>query len=198
MPPIGDESFPAGRVSVASGDDQNVAVDFEFVGDADGPECLGEGFDTVVRLHQHKGTSKPKGPTLRASLGEDPQRPRHSVESKLAFELIPPDPVGLISAGLVAVVFCLSLWRTGSLWWAIGVHASWDWGQSFLYGVADSGLMIQHRLLATHPVGKTVLSGGTTGPEGSIFILAILMLMTLIILFTLPREKYGLASKAFE
>ena len=107
-------------------------------------------------------------------------------------------PVGLVSAGLVAIVFCLSLWRTGSLWWAIGVHASWDWGQSFLYGVADSGLMIQHRLLATHPVGKTVLSGGTTGPEGSIFILAILMLMTLIILFTLPREKYGLTSKAFE
>ena len=107
-------------------------------------------------------------------------------------------PVGLFSAGLVGLVFCLSLWRTGSLWWAIGVHASWDWGQSFLYGVADSGLMIQHRLLATHPVGKPVLSGGTTGPEGSIFILAILMLLSLIVVFTLPRGKYGLASKAFE
>lgn len=107
-------------------------------------------------------------------------------------------PVGLLSAGLVAMVFCLSLWRTGSLWWAIGVHASWDWGQSFLYGVADSGLMIQHRLLATHPEGKPVLSGGTTGPEGSIFILAILVLLSLIVVFTLPRGKYGLASKAFE
>lgn len=107
-------------------------------------------------------------------------------------------PVGLVSAGLVAMVFCLSLWRTGSLWWAIGVHASWDWGQSFLYGVADSGLMVQHHLLATHPTGKPILSGGTTGPEGSIFILAILALMILIIVFTLPRGKYGQASKAFE
>jgi membrane protease YdiL (CAAX protease family) len=107
-------------------------------------------------------------------------------------------PVGLLSAGLVSMVFCLSLWRTGSLWWAIGVHASWDWGQSFLYGVADSGLMVQHHLLATHPAGKVILSGGTTGPEGSIFILAILALMSLIIIFTLPRAKYGRASKAFE
>ncbi len=107
-------------------------------------------------------------------------------------------PIGLLSAGLVALVFCLSLWRTGSLWWAIGFHASWDWGQNFLYGTADSGLMIQHRLLDTHPVGKPILSGGTTGPEGSIFILAILALITVIILLTLPRTHYGQASKAFE
>lgn len=96
-------------------------------------------------------------------------------------------PIGLLSAGLAGLVFCFSLWRTGSLWWAIGFHASWDWAQSFLYGVADSGLMIQHHLLATHPVGKPILSGGTTGPEGSIFIVAILALVSLIILFTLSR-----------
>jgi len=107
-------------------------------------------------------------------------------------------PVGLLSAGLVGFVFCLSLWRTGSLWWAIGFHASWDWAQNFLYGTADSGLMIQQRLLDSHPAGKPILSGGTTGPEGSIFILAILVLVTLIIVFTLPRTHYGRASKAFE
>jgi uncharacterized protein len=100
-------------------------------------------------------------------------------------------PIGLLSAGLAGLVFCFSLWRTGSLWWAIGFHTSWDWAQSFLYGVADSGLMVQHRLLATHPVGKPILSGGATGPEGSIFIVAIMALVSLIILFTLPRSCYG-------
>ncbi len=100
-------------------------------------------------------------------------------------------PIGLLAAGLAALVFCLSLWRTGSLWWAIGYHASWDWGQSFLYGVADSGLMMQHHLLATHPVGKPLLSGGTTGPEGSIFILPILALACLIIVLTLPSVGHG-------
>ena len=46
-------------------------------------------------------------------------------------------PIGLLSAGLVSLVFCLSLWRTGSLWWAIGFHASWDWAQSFLYNTLN-------------------------------------------------------------
>jgi uncharacterized protein len=96
-------------------------------------------------------------------------------------------PIGLLSAGLAAMVFCFSLWRTGSLWWAVGFHTAWDWAQSFLFGVADSGLVIQHHLIATHPVGKPILSGGTTGPEGSILIVAILALVSLIILFTLPR-----------
>jgi hypothetical protein len=100
-------------------------------------------------------------------------------------------PIGLVCASLASLVFCLSLWRTGSLWWAIGFHTSWDWAQSFLYGVADSGIMVQHHLLATHPVGKPILSGGATGPEGSIFVVAILALVSLIILFTLPRTRCG-------
>ena len=102
-------------------------------------------------------------------------------------------PIGLLAAGIVALVFCFSLWRTGSLWWAIGFHASWDWAESFLFGVADSGIFAEHRLLATHPVGDPLFSGGTTGPEGSIVILPIVLLIALIIRFTLPRSggSYG-------
>jgi membrane protease YdiL (CAAX protease family) len=99
-------------------------------------------------------------------------------------------PIGLLSAGLVGLVFCLSLWRTGSLWWAVGFHTAWDWAESFLYGVSDSGVVIQHHLLATHPAGKPILSGGTTGPEGSILVIAMLALISLIVLFRLPRMHY--------
>jgi membrane protease YdiL (CAAX protease family) len=102
-------------------------------------------------------------------------------------------PIGLLSAGLASLVFCLSLWRTGSLWWAIGFHASWDWAQSFLYGVADSGAVTKFRLLATHPAGKPLLSGGTTGPEGSIFVLLVLAFIAVIILFTLPRSTHSIS-----
>ena len=105
-------------------------------------------------------------------------------------------PIGLLSAGLVGLVFCFSLWRTGSLWWAIGFHASWDWAESFLYGVSDSGLMVQHHLLATHPAGKPVLSGGTTGPEGSMYAIATLALASLIIGFTLPRAHDAAAERS--
>jgi uncharacterized protein len=95
-------------------------------------------------------------------------------------------PIGLVSAGLIGVVFCLSLWRTGSLWWAIGFHAAWDWAQSFVFGVADSGTMVKFHLLGTHPVGKVLLSGGATGPEGSVFILAVLALVGAVAFWTLP------------
>ena len=95
-------------------------------------------------------------------------------------------PIGLLSAGLIGVIFCLSLWRTGSLWWAIGLHAAWDWSQSFLYGVADSGNVVAGRLFSTHPVGKVILSGGLTGPEGSIFILPTTLLIVAVIVLTLP------------
>jgi membrane protease YdiL (CAAX protease family) len=100
-------------------------------------------------------------------------------------------PLGLLAAGLGGFLFCLSLWRTGSLWWAIGFHASWDWAQSFLYGVADSGLIVHGRLYATHAVGRPWLSGGLTGPEGSLLFLPVALAGAAVILLTLPRTHFG-------
>lgn len=100
-------------------------------------------------------------------------------------------PVGLLSVFLAGMFFCFTIWRTGSLYWAIGMHAAWDWGQSFLFGVADSGFMAQHRFLATHPQGRPIFSGGTTGPEGSIFVLGVFVVGSLIVVLTQPRERYG-------
>ena len=88
-------------------------------------------------------------------------------------------PIGLISAAAVGLVFCLSLWYTGSLWWAIGFHATWDWGQSFFYGTLDSGMVTQGHMLAEHPVGPLLWSGGPTGPEGSLYILPLLLIMAI-------------------
>ena len=89
-------------------------------------------------------------------------------------------PVGLAAAGAVGLVFCLSLWYTGSLWWAVGFHAAWDWGQSYFYGTADSGMMAQGHLLQEHPAGPVLWSGGTTGPEGSILIVPLLVVMAVL------------------
>ena len=98
-------------------------------------------------------------------------------------------PAGLICAGVASLLFCFSLWRTGSLWWAVGLHAAWDYGQSVLFGVADSGALFDHRLLQTHSVGTPLLSGGATGPEGSIFALVPLLLLATVIHVTQPRSS---------
>lgn len=96
--------------------------------------------------------------------------------------------MGLVSVALAGLTFAYALYRTGSLWWAIGFHATWDWAQSFLYGVPDSGMMMEGHLLATHPAGVQWLSGGTTGPEGSVLIVPTLVLTIVIIRITLPRR----------
>ena len=88
-------------------------------------------------------------------------------------------PVGLFSAGAVGLVFCLSLWYTRSLWWGIGFHAAWDWGQSYFYGTSDSGMVARGHLLSEHPAGPLLWSGGPTGPEGSLLIVPLLIIMAL-------------------
>jgi membrane protease YdiL (CAAX protease family) len=89
-------------------------------------------------------------------------------------------PVGLISAGAIGLVFCLSLWYTGSLYWAVGFHAAWDWGESYFYGTSDSGLLVKGHLFSEHPTGKILWSGGSTGPEGSLLIIPLILITALI------------------
>ncbi len=37
---------------------------------------------------------------------------------------------GLVAAGLIGFFLCLTLRRTGDLWWAVGFHLAWDWGRA--------------------------------------------------------------------
>ena len=91
---------------------------------------------------------------------------------------------GLSAVFLFGMLFCGIVNRTGSLWLAIGIHAGWDWAQSFLYGVADSGTIARGRLFAPLVSGASWLSGGTAGPEGSLITLGLL-----VVALTLTRWR---------
>lgn len=95
--------------------------------------------------------------------------------------------VGVVAFGLFAAA---TLWRTGNLWLAVGAHAGWDWGQSFFFGVSDSGFQAPGHLLNSHATGPDWLSGGSVGPEGSVLSLLLLVLMTVSFLMLYePRRK---------
>ena len=98
-------------------------------------------------------------------------------------------PVGIASAALVGLVFCISLWYLKNLWWAIGFHASWDWAESYLWGTADSGRVAQGHLFAVHPQGNIFLSGGATGPEGSLLILPLLIIIAALMWLAWGRNN---------
>jgi membrane protease YdiL (CAAX protease family) len=97
---------------------------------------------------------------------------------------------GLFLVGLAGIVFAFSLYRTGTLWWAIGLHTAWDWAQSYFYGTPDSGNLVIGHLLASHPIGPRLLSGGPDGPEGSVLGIPTLLLVALVIHLTLPKRTY--------
>jgi membrane protease YdiL (CAAX protease family) len=93
--------------------------------------------------------------------------------------------IGIFAAAFIGFVFCVSVRVTGSAWWAIGCHAGWDWGETYFYGTADSGLTPQGSYLTGSPAGNPLWSGGAVGPEGSLLVLAaILLLLALVLLYS--------------
>jgi uncharacterized protein len=75
---------------------------------------------------------------------------------------------GILAAAAIGFFFCLTLRRTGTLWFAVGFHAAWDWGESFFYSVPDSGTVSPGHLLSSSFHGSAWLTGGSVGPEGSV------------------------------
>jgi uncharacterized protein len=97
---------------------------------------------------------------------------------------------GAAGAFLVGMVFAFSLLRTGNLWLAVGMHASFDFGETFLYSVPNSGFQFPgHLSNATLAEGRAWLTGGAVGPEGSVFSFLTLLLVALAIHVWFPRIK---------
>ncbi len=100
-------------------------------------------------------------------------------------------PAGIAQVFLFGIVFCVMLQRTGNLWFGIGYHMAWDWGQTFFYGVPDSGLKSPQNLLHTAIAGHTVwITGGSVGPEGSIFTAVQLLLVLAFVAWRYPNKPY--------
>lgn len=97
--------------------------------------------------------------------------------------------IGIFAAAAIGFVFCVSVYVTGSAWWAIGCHAAWDWGETYFYGTADSGFVAQGHLLSTSPAGNILWSGGTDGPEGSLLVIGVCILLLLALLVIYGRRN---------
>jgi uncharacterized protein len=91
------------------------------------------------------------------------------------------DWVGIIGVTFVGLFWSFTLKRTGSLWFAVGMHATFDFGETFLFSVPDSGMVFPGHLSNATLHGPNWLTGGTPGPEASIFDFLILALFFLIV-----------------
>jgi uncharacterized protein len=98
--------------------------------------------------------------------------------------------VGAASVVAIALLFCFSLKRTGNLWYAVGLHASFDWGETYLFSVPNSGTFMEgHLSHAVLRAGPKWLTGGTIGPEGSVFCFLTILLQFLVVMWLFPAKK---------
>jgi uncharacterized protein len=101
--------------------------------------------------------------------------------------------VAIIMTVLFGFLLCLCLRLSGSLWWGIGFHASWNWGQAFVYGTPTSGYQIHAPLLVSRGVGSSLWNGGNAGPEASLLSLPTIGIAAVVIM--LAFRKRGVRSE---
>ncbi len=97
--------------------------------------------------------------------------------------------VGVLGVVMIGLIFAFALRRTGSLWLAVGWHASFDFGETFLYSVPNSGIVFQGHLSNASLHGPNWLTGGSAGPEGSVFSFVTMGILAIAIHFLFPAKK---------
>jgi membrane protease YdiL (CAAX protease family) len=97
--------------------------------------------------------------------------------------------IGIFAAGAIGFVFVVSIRVTGSAWWAIGCHAGWDWAETYFYGAIDSGNVATGHYLTTSPAGNPLWSGGNDGPEGSVLVLGVILLLLIAVIAIYGHRK---------
>lgn len=97
---------------------------------------------------------------------------------------------GILQVVEIGLFFCLTIRRTGTLWYAVGFHAAWDWAETFFYGTPDSGLVGVGHYLNSSVQGSKWLTGGSAGPEGSVIAFFVILLSALLIHWRFPRAVY--------
>jgi membrane protease YdiL (CAAX protease family) len=97
--------------------------------------------------------------------------------------------VGAAGVAMIGLIFALALKRTGNLWLVVGWHACFDFGETFLFSVPNSGTVFPGHLSNATLHGPAWLTGGTVGPEGSVFSFITMAAAALFIHKAFPTRK---------
>ncbi len=83
----------------------------------------------------------------------------------------------------IGFTICVSLWRTGSLWFAAGFHFAFDFMQFFVIGTRNGSQTPQGTLLNVSFSGPAWVNGGPLGTEASYFIFPLTVALLAYILW---------------
>jgi membrane protease YdiL (CAAX protease family) len=96
----------------------------------------------------------------------------------------------LLSAG-IGVLLALAFAATGNLWFPVGLHMGWNLAEGCIFGLPNSGQRDPVEVMHTTVSGSAGLTGGAFGPEGSILLFALtLVVSTALTWLTLRRNRW--------
>ncbi len=96
---------------------------------------------------------------------------------------------------VIGLIICMSVRITGSLWWAVGWHAAFDFGQIFIIGTPNGGRVPQGRLFDVTLRGPTWITGGELGTEASFFMIPAVV-GTFIYIIVFLRRRLPVSERA--
>ncbi|MDQ6885671.1 MAG: CPBP family intramembrane metalloprotease [Gemmatimonadota bacterium] len=88
-----------------------------------------------------------------------------------------------LNVTLLALFLCLTFRRTGSLWFAAGFHAAFDFAAIIFFGApntGNAGKPVADHILATTFHGPVWLTGGPMGIEASVLAIVVIAAMGLL------------------
>lgn len=105
----------------------------------------------------------------------------------------------MINTFLIGLIFALMTQITGSLWMAAGAHSMWNFLLGPVFGQYLSGIPMPGFLLKLTPeISAISINGGLYGPEASIVLTGILVLVTLYLIYYYRKTEVKLFNKAKE
>jgi len=93
---------------------------------------------------------------------------------------------------VLGLILCISVRITGSLWWAVGWHASFDFGQLFIIGTPNGGRLPQGRFFNVTFHGPAWITGGELGTEASYFMIPVAIATFFYVCFALRLRASAL------
>ena len=116
------------------------------------------------------------------------------IVSSLLFTLAHYSPdgtgVSMLNITLFAVFLSLYSLYEESIWGICGWHASWNWAQGNLFGLSVTNTKVAGgTILNLKAIGPNYISGGSYGPEGSIFTTVIFIAGIIIVVFLSNKKK---------
>ena len=96
-----------------------------------------------------------------------------------------------VTVAVAGLMFCALYALTGRLWVPIGLHLAWNFAQGYLFGAAVSGGDLGGSIAVStaRPGAAAWLTGGTFGPEASVFALLLVGSVTVGAL-SLARDSH--------